>query len=527
MNKLVTLAIKTQAATLQTATLDGKEYTVVPATIIVAGVLNGELVPADELAFNPSGWNGRPIPLRHPQVNGEYVSANDPSVIETQVLGQFFNAQFDTDRIKGEMWLDTEKIQRLGGDALTVLQRIQAGEVVEVSTGYFASFVEQAGEYNGKAYSAIQNSIVPDHIALLPDEVGACSVANGCGANRVNADQMQGDQQDYSNSVMIAFYLRPEDATKLALPADMFPDGSVLPASELHVTLAYLGDLADVAAEFNSIAMTLTDMTEYAMIVMAQTSGLARFANPEKGMDAIVLLLDSEQLHQFRDRLCDWLCWDVEISRRHGFIPHITLGYVPSDTPMELMPMAPTPLAFPQIALSWGAQTVVFDLNGELRDTSPDAMTVNCRCSKESLMDEKKQATVVKKAAEAKANEGEGAQAATPETPVAPVTPVIPAELTELAAAVAEFGGAKALLDAVRGIKANADREHAGLVAKLSTNAKCTFTAHELKAMPLENLQKIQRMITPADYSGQAGLPLVANADVDEWEAYEPQKEAK
>ena len=41
MTKLVTLSIKTQAADLRSETLDRRTDTVVPATIIVAGLLNG------------------------------------------------------------------------------------------------------------------------------------------------------------------------------------------------------------------------------------------------------------------------------------------------------------------------------------------------------------------------------------------------------------------------------------------------------------------------------------------------------
>jgi len=527
MSKLVTHTIKTQAATLRTKTLDGRTYTVVPATIIVAGVLNGELVPADELAFNPSGWNGRPIVMRHPQDDaGNYIVANDPSVIETKAVGQFFNAQFNIDRITGEMWLDVEKIQRLGGDALTVLQRIQNGEIVEVSTGYFAGFTEITGEFNGQSYSAIQNSIIPDHIALLPDEIGACSVAAGCGANRYNTDAAGTD--NHNDSVMIAFFLRPQDAQALALSPDALPGGSVLPANELHVTLACLGDLQDVACEFNSIAGMLTGMTEYAMMVMAQTFGMARFSNPETGTDAIVLLLDSEQLHQFRDQLCDWLCWDVEISRLHGFIPHVTLGYIPSDTPLEMTTITPTPLVFDQVALSWGSQTLVFDLNGELRDTSPDAITVNCKCSQEGLEvadKEREQAKVTKKIA----NEEVAEVAAVVELPAieAVAQYTLPAELTELVEAVKAFGGVAPLMDAVKGIKANADRQHAELVAKLTANAKCAFSADELKAMSLDALTKVQRMIAPVDYSGQAGFGLTANADSEEWEPYQSPVAAK
>src|SRR5690606_20175922 len=43
------------------------------------------------------------------------------------------------------------------------------------------------GELNGKPYTAKQVNLRPDHVALLPGEVGACSIADGCGAPRINS----------------------------------------------------------------------------------------------------------------------------------------------------------------------------------------------------------------------------------------------------------------------------------------------------------------------------------------------------
>ena len=70
--------------------MDGRDYAVVPIVALVAGVVNGELVTADELSAFVAAWNGRPVPLRHPQDANGPISANSPSVIEGSVVGQVF-----------------------------------------------------------------------------------------------------------------------------------------------------------------------------------------------------------------------------------------------------------------------------------------------------------------------------------------------------------------------------------------------------------------------------------------------------
>ena len=110
---------------------------------------------------------------------------------------------------------------------------------------------ERVVEYKGKRYHEVHRALEPDHIALLPDEVGACSVQDGCGAGRVNAGH-KGDcgcktmrANAAHDGVMVAFYLREADAQAMALQAA--PDGvEVMPAGELHVTLADLGKADEV-----------------------------------------------------------------------------------------------------------------------------------------------------------------------------------------------------------------------------------------------------------------------------------------
>jgi hypothetical protein len=47
------------------------------------------------------------------------------------------------------------------------------------------------GIWNGRDFAFVDQNIHPDHIALLPDEIGACSLKDGCGMNR-NAKQKGG-----------------------------------------------------------------------------------------------------------------------------------------------------------------------------------------------------------------------------------------------------------------------------------------------------------------------------------------------
>lgn len=166
----------------------GREHLVVPVVAIVEGVLNNEYVPADEIARFVEAWNYRPLPIGHPSARGVPISANSPDLIEAQSAGHFFNASFAEGKLKGEMWVDVEKAKALGGDALKVLELLEAGQPLEVSTAYFRDIDPTTGTFNGKEYASIARNLRPDHLALLPNAKGACSWEDGCGAPRINAE---------------------------------------------------------------------------------------------------------------------------------------------------------------------------------------------------------------------------------------------------------------------------------------------------------------------------------------------------
>lgn len=168
---------------------DGKDYLVIPAVLLKEMVVNGELATAAEFGAFPEMWDGRPVVIGHPQVGGHYISANSPAILQQTGVGYLFNTTLVGDSLKSELWLDTAKMRALGGKALTALTMLEAGEPLEVSTGYYSLLLPTPGTYDGVNYVGQQLDFKPDHLALLPGEIGACSWASGCGAGRWNAQK--------------------------------------------------------------------------------------------------------------------------------------------------------------------------------------------------------------------------------------------------------------------------------------------------------------------------------------------------
>lgn len=161
------------------------EHLVVPVIAAQQGVMNNLFYPAEEFRDWVETWNGVPVPISHPMVNGIAVSAKTPRIQELTSVGWFFNVEFTKDnKLKGEIWINTDKVKKLNAEY--ILDRFTNNEIMEVSTGLYSNVEMVSGEYNGKKYDAIVRNIRPDHLALLPNEIGACSVEDGCGAMRNN-----------------------------------------------------------------------------------------------------------------------------------------------------------------------------------------------------------------------------------------------------------------------------------------------------------------------------------------------------
>lgn len=174
--------------------LEGRRHLVIPVVMLVGDkVIQAANAPTPELvtleclqkSFFQS-FNGRPIVPYHPRKGKRFVSANSPEVFTEARLGTIFSTLLNGSNLGCEGWLDIERANEIGGDAKLAVQRIESGEVIDISVGvYHDSIVVSGKTPDGQEYGAIWTEIYGDHLALLPASEGACNQEIGCGAPRV------------------------------------------------------------------------------------------------------------------------------------------------------------------------------------------------------------------------------------------------------------------------------------------------------------------------------------------------------
>jgi len=166
------------------------EHMVIPVIGIREGVLNDVFYPHAELSAAALAWNGVPIPVSHPKdASGAFVTANSLEADASQNIGKFLNVHFEakTKALKGEMWINIQKATDLGHKSL--LDRLDKAEQIDVSTGLWTNSDGIPGNYQGRNYSGSATHIIPDHLAILPNERGACSTDQGCGTFILNEEK--------------------------------------------------------------------------------------------------------------------------------------------------------------------------------------------------------------------------------------------------------------------------------------------------------------------------------------------------
>lgn len=192
--------VTTNAVTGKTrrVTLNGREYLVADVSTIVPGVLNGSkgalYYPGEEVAKNPSSWDRIPLLHGHPiSQSGQHISAKEPEA-RAQDLG-FIDKSIFNGKLRHQAFFDVQ-LTRAHDLKLTnkILPRLEKGLPIEVSTGLFTdNEVAPAGSnHNGKPYDFIARNYRPDHLAVLPEHIGACSVNDGCGihVNSASDDEL-------------------------------------------------------------------------------------------------------------------------------------------------------------------------------------------------------------------------------------------------------------------------------------------------------------------------------------------------
>ncbi len=192
----VTLNFSLSGVKAEIRQLHGRDHYVVPTVMMVEGVHNGSsgagYYAADVMRKADIAWNSKPIVLGHPAAeDGTPLLAASADVLNAFQVGILCNTQTGEDcRQVSEAWLEKSLLESKAPELATA---VAAGQVVEVSTGYYLEADMTQGIWNSENYTWKATSLQPDHFAILPKGVtGACSVNDGAGLCR----NEEGDSAD-------------------------------------------------------------------------------------------------------------------------------------------------------------------------------------------------------------------------------------------------------------------------------------------------------------------------------------------
>lgn len=109
--------------------------------------------------------------------------------------------------LKGEGWFDVDATKRIDN---SILEALQQGRPIEVSTGLYTENIPappDSVDHKGRTYSYIARNYRADHLAILPNQKGACSVSDGCGV-MVNEEKEEAGQGFDSAKQRKAFFAK-------------------------------------------------------------------------------------------------------------------------------------------------------------------------------------------------------------------------------------------------------------------------------------------------------------------------------
>lgn len=163
----------------------GREFRVVPATLVRSQILHNNLgatyLPAEDITQEWADTaNGAPVVIDHPTSRGVPISARDPAVLNARGVGFLFRTRAENGTLKGDVYLDESRASEVEGLS-AILEKLDASEKVELSTGFPVAVENSSGVVDGESYEKVIHPQGFDHLAVFADKVGACSVSDGCG----------------------------------------------------------------------------------------------------------------------------------------------------------------------------------------------------------------------------------------------------------------------------------------------------------------------------------------------------------
>ncbi len=175
------------------------------------------------------------------------------------------------------------------------------------------------------------------------------------------------EDASHHTGMMLAFMLDEETGKQLALPGGE-------PVSELHITLAYLGDTEekpedDLLRPHTSpfkIRDAIATIVAEAKPLSGVVGGIGRFQPAETEATPIIALVDVPDLAEFRTALVQAIeAAGYFIAESHGYTPHITLAYIDRSAPMPIESVPTLPLTLDTVMLCVGDERIPFRLGDE------------------------------------------------------------------------------------------------------------------------------------------------------------------
>ena len=163
--------------------------------IIQEGILN-QIFYDWEVIKNESIWSSAPVTVGHPMDNNNQpISFHDPRNLPNQSIGQMFYSKALplTRQIEGYLYLEIPKLKAMGING--ILENTNSQNQVSISTGLIGMKIPNQGDYNGETYGFLINNIQIDHLAILINHDGACSLNDGCGVYRFNNNKKKEDPE--------------------------------------------------------------------------------------------------------------------------------------------------------------------------------------------------------------------------------------------------------------------------------------------------------------------------------------------
>lgn len=183
------LSVVNSKSKISTQIIDGKEHIVINDVVPIVDdiVMNGIFYPADEINKSYMTLNDNLMPLDHPRINNEHVSALNPQAINNFYIGAWGrNVRKSNNRVLMDAYIDRKFAESTEKGRMLVnrLDDMMSGKnttPIHVSTGLTYTPDNQSGTSKGKRYKSIARNMKFDHVAILPDKQGAATPDDGVG----------------------------------------------------------------------------------------------------------------------------------------------------------------------------------------------------------------------------------------------------------------------------------------------------------------------------------------------------------